>query len=76
MRFKMEDRKKRNNDEIKMVKKAALDYQVEEFNKHSNNLVTLFKKESVNMLERYTYLRDELQKRDEILQAATHYTIL
>jgi len=28
------------------------------------------------MLDRYTYIRDELKTRDDLLEGATHYTIM
>jgi len=28
------------------------------------------------MLEKYSYLRDELKKREDLLVGATHYTIM
>ena len=45
---------------IKSVEKAALDHAMNVFRDRSNELIMLFKTESLKMLEKYTFLRDEL----------------
>ena len=58
------------------MKKAALDYASIKFKDKSFELVALFKVEALKMLEKYTFLRDEMIKREELAVRAANYSIL
>ena len=76
LRAIIEKRQKAYTLSLENTKKAALDFASKKFKNQSFELVLLFKKEALKMLEKYTYLRDELTKREELLCRATKYSVL
>lgn len=76
LRSLLEKRQKAYTLSLENTKKAALDFASKKFKNQSFELVLLFKKEALKMLEKYTYLRDELSKREDLLCRATKYSVL
>ena len=64
------------NLSLENIKKSALDYASLEFKRKSYELAALFKVETLKMLSQYTFIRDELIIREELLQKATKYSVM
>jgi hypothetical protein len=60
--------------EKKGIKKVSLDFAIDYFKSKSKELISLFTNEGIKMLAQYTFLRDQLITRDELLKKAINYS--
>ena len=60
---------------MRETRRAAVEYSHEKFKESQRELINLFQSEAVNMLGKYTYLRDQLTAREELVRRATNYSM-
>lgn len=73
---KVEKMKQSHELEKKNIKNVALTYAIDYFKKKTKDLVTLFTNEGMKMLTQYSFLREQLFQRDDMLKRCARYSIM